>query len=145
MSADSITPALSRLLEELPERIAPERIDRIWVFPPRMVGEAESGLLVLSLLEAEGASEAARGADRREVVTVHYESRRGRKGGSVQLEIVSRGWAPAERVQGVIDGVLRRLREADEDPRSAAIEGDPERWNGFTSELQGRVLDPANG
>lgn len=142
MSDDATTPALLRVLESLPEQISPERIDRIWVFPPRMLGEAESGLLVLSLLES---AEGERVADRREVVTVHYEWRSGRKDGTTEMEIVSRGWAPAGRVQGVIDGVLRRLGEGDEDPRTAAIEGDLDRWNRFTAEFRAGVLDPANG
>lgn len=142
MSDDTTTPALLRVVESLPEQIHPERMDRIWVFPPRMLGEAESGLLVLSLLEA---GEGEQQADRREVVTVHYEWRAGGKEGTTELEIVSRGWAPAERVQGVIDGVLRRLGEGDEDPRTAAIEGDYERWNRFAADFRVGVLDPANG
>ena len=141
MSPDS-SPALTHILTDLPHRIAPERVDRVWVFPPRMLSETESGLLVFSLLEPE---EAQPGADRREVVTVHYEWRSGRKDGTTELEIVSRGWAPAERVQGVIDGVLRRLGEGDEDPRTAAIEGEIERWNRFVADYRVEVLDPANG
>ena len=46
MSTIAATPFLLALVAEMPERIPVARIDRIWVFPPRALGEVESGLLV---------------------------------------------------------------------------------------------------
>lgn len=135
-----MTPALAALMAELPEPFPLTRIDRVWVFPPRMLGEVESGLVVLSL-RSEGRPD----ADEREVVTVHYEVRPGKGGPDRLLEVVSRGWAPSERIPRMIDGVVRRLGEDNEEPRTATIEGDGEGWNRFVAEVSDDVVDLSNG
>jgi hypothetical protein len=134
------TPFLVRMVGEIPESIAMERIDRVWVFPPRSVGEVESGLVVLAL-RAEG----ERTGDQREVVTVQYELR-SEKGVAVPVrEVTGRGWAPADRVPAMIAGVVRRLGGEEEEPRTASIEGDAGRWNRFMEEVSDGMVDRASG
>lgn len=132
------TPALAALLAELPTILPLARVNRAWVFPPRTTGEVESGLVVLSLL-SEGDD------NQREVVTVQYEVRSGKGAPPPVREVTSRGWAPADRVPGMIAGVVRRLGGAEEEPRTASIEGDPERWNRFAGAVSEGMVDPTNG
>ena len=131
---------LGRLLVEMPSLVPIDRVDRAWVFPPRRHGDLETGLVVLSLLGDDGAGEAPR-----EVVTVRYEHRAAAgKNAEEARTRASHGWAPAERVPRVIDGVLRRLGEAGEDPEVVDVAGDAARWERFAGEAAG-LLDPANG
>lgn len=140
MSTRTITPALARLLAEMGELVPLARIDRVWVFTPRQVGEAESGLVVLSLR-----NEVQPEADAREVVTVHYEARSGKGAAAPVREVTKRGWAPSARVPGLISGVVRRLGDDEEEPRSESIEGDPEVWGRFVEDLSAAMVDPTNG
>lgn len=135
-----VSAPLARLLVELPSVVAMERVDRAWVFPPRRHGDLETGLVVLSLL-----GQAADAQAPREVVTVRYEYRggAGKKGEEVRSS-ASHGWAPAERVLRVIEGVLRRLGEEGEDPEVVEVGGDGAEWERFAARAAG-LLDPANG
>jgi hypothetical protein len=135
-----MTPELARLLGDLPEIVPVARIDRVWVFPPRSVGEVESGLVVLALM----AEDEPTGAQR-EVVTVQYEARPGKGTPSAVREVTGRGWAPAERVPSMIAGVVRRLGGDEEEPREVTVEGDEERWNRFRGEVSEGMVDPRNG
>jgi hypothetical protein len=118
---------LSALREQSPPLPA-ERIDRIWLFPPRQVGAAESSLAVLSLFaEADPAG-------RREILTLQCTAltERGRTRRTDQW--VEQGSAPADRVERVIRGVLHRLRTDSEIPRSEEIRGDPRRWKALLAD-----------
>jgi hypothetical protein len=132
MTSKLATPTLIRTMAELPELVPIGRLDRIWVFPPRVVGEVESGLLVLSL-RPEG--EEREEGERREVVTLQYELKSGKGAPPLSREITSRGWAPPERVPQLIAGVVRRLGSEEEEPVSEAIEGDPERFGHFVERI----------
>jgi hypothetical protein len=105
-----------------------QRIQRVWLFPPRPVGSAESSLAVLSLTDLDDP------AARRVVLTLHCTATvvRGRLQRTDRL--VEQGSVPAERVDGVIRGVLQRLRDDTEVPRSEEILGLAERWEAL---LQG--------
>lgn len=138
-----MTPNLLALLADLPGLVPLGRIDRAWVFPPRQVGEAESGLVVLSLLPDTDREPAD---DQREVVTVQYEVRSGKGAPPPTREVTGRGWAPAERVPAMIAGVVRRLGgDEEEEPKAGTIGGDPERWNRFLGEVSDGMVDPTNG
>lgn len=110
------------LLGSLTSELAVESIDSVWVFPPRRLGDAESTVVVLALYCDD--------ADRRRIVTARFISRRQRNGAlAVEREVAEHGIAPAERVERLIDGVLRRLGdEPGETPQAARIEGQPDRW-----------------
>lgn len=142
MTSKGITPSLARLLAEMPELLPVARFDHVWIFPPRVLGEVESGLVVLAL-RPEGEREGA--TDQREVVTVQYEIRSGKGAPPPVREVTGRGWAPSERVPLMIAGVVRRLGGEEEEPRTASIDGDPERWNRFVAEVSDDMVDRANG
>lgn len=140
MTLKAATPVLMRMLGEIPELVPMGRIDRVWVFPPRVTGEVESGLVVLALRpEDESAS------DQREVVTVEYEVRAGKSAPPPVREIVGRGWAPSALVPQLISGVVRRLGGDEEEPSSASVNGETERWVAFAERISTLVVDPANG
>ena len=138
MTARTTTPALVQLLRDIPQLVPLGRIDQLWVFPPRTVGEVESGLVVLALRPEEG-------AEPLEVVTVQYEVRAGKGAPPPGREVASRGWAPASRVPGMIAGVVRRLGGEEEEPLPVTIHGEEARWNRFVDEVSDGVVDPANG
>jgi hypothetical protein len=117
------TDPLRRVLERLPERVPPERIDCLWRFAPRDLNGRESGLLVLSLFdEAEPASPT------RELLTLRYEAEAARNEIRVTDTLTSQGRAPADRIPRLIEGVLARLEDEREDPAAEEIRGDPARW-----------------
>ncbi len=134
------TPALFETLKTVAEVTPLQRIDRVWVFPPRFVGEVESGLVVLALTEPDGA-----GGDQREVVTVQYEVRTGKSPPPPVREGKGRGWAPAALVPQLIAGVVRRLGGAEDEPVSESIAGDAARWEALIERLASAAVDPANG
>ena len=136
----SATPFLLQTITGIAESIPLARIDRVWVFAPRIVGEVESGLVVLALMGEEKVP-----SDQREVVTVQYELRSGKGAPPPVRELTPRGWAPADRVPAMIDGVVRRLGGAEQEPRSATIRGEVERWNRFVDEVSDGKVDLANG
>ena len=124
------SPSLALLLARLPDQVPLGRVERLWIFPPRLLGEVESGLLVLSLLPENGVD-----AGQREVVTVQYEARSGKAGPAVTPVLTGRGWAPSERVPQVIAGVVRRLGGGEEEPVSETIGGDLERYQRLLERL----------
>lgn len=115
--------ALFAALREHTRDIPVERIERIWLFPPRPVGGAESSLAVLSLTDE------ADPAARRVVLTLHCTATvvRGRLQRTDRL--VEQGSVPAERVDAVIRGVVQRLCDDTEAPRSEEILGLAQRWD----------------
>lgn len=143
MTPKLATASLNQTMAELPELVPVPRIAHIWVFPPRFVGEVETGLLVLSL-RPEGAG-AGEEDDRREVVTVRYEVRGGKGAPPLTREITGHGWAPSERVPQLIAGVVRRLGNEEEEPVTEEIEGDAERLARFAERLATGAVDRPNG
>ncbi len=120
-----LSPHLAAALAAAGARLPSERVDRVWLFPPRQTGEKETGLAVLAVFpEEDGGS-----ADRRGVWTLGYEAER-LKGGKTQRtdSLVEQAVAPAGRVERVIEGVLRRLGTDTEVPATFEVEGDPARW-----------------
>ncbi|HEX2093690.1 MAG TPA: hypothetical protein VHG28_14900 [Longimicrobiaceae bacterium] len=120
-----MSPHLAAALGAAAERIPPERIDLVWVFPARQAGDRETGLAVLAVYpERDGGS-----PDRRGVWTLRYEAVGG-KGGKIRRvdSLVEQAVVPAERVERVIEGVLRRLGTETEVPRMHGVEGERGRW-----------------
>ncbi len=130
-------PHLAAALAALAGRVDPARVDRLWLFPPRVTGEKESGLAVLSLFDEEEP------AARREVWTLSYEAETPRAGKPRRTdELVPQGTVPRERVAGIIDGVVRRSGGEGDPPEPHELDGDPERWRDLLSDL-GVPLDGA--
>ena len=123
MTGSGFTDPLRHVLEHLPERIPPERIDSLWRFAPRDLNGRESGLLVLSLFDQAEPTGPAR-----ELVTLQYEAEMARNEIRVTDLLTSQGRAPADRIPRLIKGVLSRLDDEREDPVTEEIGGDPDRW-----------------
>jgi hypothetical protein len=137
LTAKADAASLPALLDRLVSTVQPAQIDNLWVFPTRRVMDAESTVFVLALYEE---------ADRRRVVTAHFRATRNKRGEAlIESRLEEHGVTPANRVQRVIDGVLRRLSEdfATTPPASAEIHGSNERWNAAIEALSAvRPGDP---
>lgn len=125
-----LSPHLAAALAAAAGTVAPERIDRVWLFPARQTGDRETGLAVLaSWPEGEPAS------DRRGVWTLEYQVEQ-RGGGKSQRthSLTEQAVAPAGRVERVIEGVLRRLGTETDAPRMEEVGGSPARWAALLAE-----------
>jgi hypothetical protein len=131
--------SLRAVLRSLPSHLPTERIDRLWVFPPKELSGRESGLLVLSLFPT-----AEFPADHRQLLTLRYERERARSRAAPAITLAEQGWAPADRIPRVIRGVLARL-EADEDPAEHPVVGSADRWAELLREYGVPIVDLTNG
>jgi hypothetical protein len=125
-----LSPHLAAALAAAAGTVAPERVDRVWLFPARQTGEKETGLAVLaSWPDGEPASE------RRGVWTLEYQAEQ-RGGGKSQRtdSLTEQAVVPASRVERVIEGVLRRLGTDTETPRMEEVGGSPARWAALLAE-----------
>lgn len=130
------TPAeapLFALLTTIERDVTVERIDRIWIFPPRRLEAGETAVVVVSafqLLDPE----------RRSVFAAHYTAPA--DAAEPKLALQEFGTAPADRVGRVVEDVVNRLKdEAPAAPSATRIEGDLERWHSFRHELAEKHLD----
>lgn len=137
MSGRTLSEPLRQLLAELPGTFPPERVDHIWLFAPRERGGRELGLVVLSLMEGAGGE-----GEQRQVVTWRYEATREKGAVRRQDSLAEQGWAPAERIPRLIEGVVARAGDEAEDPIAEAIGGDAERWSAFLAGLGIAAVDP---
>ncbi len=138
-----MSPILRTALTALAMRLPPECIDRIWLFPPRQHGERETGLAVLALFPQDEDRE----GERRHLFTLRYQAERERNGLRQQEDLVELGSAPAERVERIVAGVLRRLRDAPELPEVEVLEiaGHAERWRRLLEGACDPQLDRGSG
>lgn len=115
-------------------------MDAVWLFPARQLGARESGLAVLSVY-ADG-DEARR---TRTIHTLHYvmEPPAPRARPVRTDELREQGTVPLDRVDRIIEGVLRRL-DVPETPDVRETAGDAARWEALLAELAGVPLDPGN-
>jgi hypothetical protein len=134
-----LSPHLAAALAEAGRRLPPERIDRVWLFAPRPLGERESGLAVLSVHPAGPAE-----AGRRQVFTLRYEAVTERGKTRRTDALAEQAVAPAERLERVIEGVLRRLGTDTEVPLLRVVEGDRGKWAELLAEGGAAVLDAPN-
>lgn len=115
-------------------------MDAVWLFPARQLGARESGLAVLSIFP-----EGDEGRRTRTIHTLHYvlepPAPRARPVRTDELE--EQGTVPLDRVDRIIEGVLRRL-DVPETPDVREVEGDAGRWSELLAELGGVPLDRGN-
>lgn len=131
-----VNPTLAAALGAIAQRLPPERVDAVWLFSARQLGARESGLAVVSTF-AEG-DEARR---TRTIHTLHYVSDPQPRGAPVRTdELVEQGTVPLERIDRIIEGVLRRL-DVPETPDVREVAGDANRWTGLLAELGGAQAD----
>jgi hypothetical protein len=128
--ADIRNPALGAALAALGGAVDPARVDQLWLFPPRQAGTRETGLAVLVLLAAEG------GEGRRDLWTLRYEAETGRGGRTTRSDLLEeQGSVPLERVERLVEGVLRRLDDAAGAPLLRDTGCDPAAWRALLQEL----------
>lgn len=130
--------ALHALLDRIVERVPRERIDVLWIFPPRLAGGIESTVMVIAGFDDD--------ADRRTVATAHFRVTRDRRGrASVDLQMQEHGSAPLGATQRVVDGVLRRLGDevGRETPRRTEIAGSAAAWWELYADIGGEVPEDA--
>jgi hypothetical protein len=132
MSHTELTSSQQELLRCLPERFRPERIDRLWLFPPHLAKDRESGFLVLSLLPAADAGD---GADYRTLVTVRYEAEQVKGELRWQDRVTEEGSAPPDKIDRVIAGVLIRSGADAAEPIAEVLAGNPGQWFAFLERL----------
>lgn len=120
------------LLQRVADQVSVDRIDHLWIFPPRRVAIGESIVVVVSTFDDN--------PDRRRVMTAHFTVARNRKGiAQVNVRFDDHASAPTAAVPRVVDGVLRRLgEEVGAEPREECIAGGVDRWNALVIDLGGR-------
>ncbi len=110
-------------------------VDQVWIFPPRTVGAKESGLAVLALF-----AEADARGPRRTLHTLRYEAESLKGGKTRRVDSrVEEGSVPADRLDRIVDGVVRRLGGGMETPEVRGVGGDPARWARMVAELAGQA------
>jgi hypothetical protein len=138
VSETRVSDALRKLLADLPVTIPVEQIDRIWLFEPREKDGRESGLVVVARFSG--------GRDQgRQVITIRYETRQEKTGVTRSDTITDEGTVPAERLNRLIDGVLRRIGDDAPDPITEKIEGSSEKWAGLLRTIEVPPVDPISG
>lgn len=129
--------ALPRALVHARARLAPERLDRLWIFPPVRRGRKERGLVAVSVF--------LEGDERRRLFTLTYAAERTGRGLTVDQAFHEEGDAPPELLPRVMEGVVRRAGEAYGEPREVEIAGDPLKFDALVVEFDPALLvaDPA--
>jgi hypothetical protein len=122
-------PNLAAALAAVVERIPVDQVDQVWVFPPHARGAKESGLAVLAVYAADAADA------RRTLYTVRYEAE-ALKAGLQRADLVQEeGTVPRDRLDRLVDGIVRRLGGGLETPEIREVSGDPEAWASLLAEL----------
>jgi hypothetical protein len=128
---DRSNPNLAAALTAAAASISPERIDQVWIFPPHARGTRESGLAVLAVF-AGHADDA-----RRTIYTVGYEALAIKTGIQRSDSILEEGTVPRDRLDRLVDGIVRRLGGGLETPEIREVTGDPDAWSFLLAELEG--------
>jgi hypothetical protein len=126
--------ALHEALVEVARRLGPATVDRLWIFPARIRGRKEWGLLAVSRLNGrgEGAED-----DVRHLFTVTYTARQTGQGIECETSVTEEGYAPRDRLPRVMAGVVRRSdEEFGDDPREVEVAGDPQAWQALIDEIE---------
>lgn len=128
---------LFALLRTVAGSIGVDRIDRVWLFPPRRLKAGETSVLVVAAYpELDD--------DRRRVYAAHYTAPADPEAPS-RLALDEFGTAPAERIGRVVEEVVERIKDdaPADPPRAVSIQGDHQRWNEMLHDLAERFLEEA--
>ena len=125
--------AIPRTLQMMARRLGESEIDRLWVFPPLIVGRKERGLVAASCFTEDGA---------RRLYAAPYSAERTGTSLSVENGITEEGQAPADRLPRVMQGVVRRSDIDLGEPRTVEIAGDPEKLSALLDEFDADLLEP---
>ena len=125
--------AIPRTLQMMERRLGESEIDRLWVFPPLIVGRKERGLVAASCFTEDGA---------RRLYTAAYSAERTGTSLSVENGIAEEGQAPPDRLPRVMQGVVRRSEIDLGEPRMIEIAGDPDKLRALLDEFDVGLLEP---
>ncbi|HSU15803.1 hypothetical protein [Longimicrobium sp.] len=137
---DTQNPHLGAALARVAPLFPAERVAQVWIFPPRRVGAKESGLAVL-VVTAEDPADA-----RRTIWTLRYEAEAGKGGKMARTDTLDeQGTVPPDRVNRIVDGVVRRLEGEGDAPDVRELDGDAEAWHALLVELgSNTAVDASN-
>jgi hypothetical protein len=136
---DPGNPHLGAALSAAAARIPPERVAQLWIFPPRQVAAKETGLAVLVVAAEDPAD------PRRTIWTLRYEAETGKGGKTTRTDALEeQGTVPPDRVDRIVDGVVRRLEAESDAPDVRALDGDAEAWRAVLEELGAPPVDGIN-
>jgi hypothetical protein len=121
--------AIGRAGRLLGERVAMDRLDRLWVFPPSRLGRVERGLLVASLLLPDD-------LERRLLVTLRYTAEETGKGVSFVPLLQEEGVAPPDRLPRIIAGVVRRSGMEGGDPTEVSVGGSGDVYSQWLARME---------
>lgn len=123
--------AIPATLRFLQERLGPDRLDRVWLFPPLRKGRRERGLVAVACFVP--------GEERRRLYTAPYGAER--RGGELTVEpqLLEEGMASVDRLNRVMDGVAARAELDLGDPREIDLGGDPDAFRDLLEELEKAV------
>jgi hypothetical protein len=125
--------AIPRTLQMMARCLGEREIDRLWVFPPLIVGRKERGLVAASCFAEGGA---------RRLYTAPYSAERTGTSLSVENGIAEEGQAPPDRLPRVMQGVVRRCEIDLGEPRMVEIAGDSENLKALLHEFDVELLEP---
>lgn len=125
--------AIPRTIQMMARRLGDGEIDRLWVFPPLIVGRKERGLVAASCFTEDGA---------RRLYTAPYAAERTGTSLSVENGIAEEGQAPPDRLARVMQGVVRRSEIDLGEPRVVKIAGDSEKLRALLDEFDADLLEP---
>jgi hypothetical protein len=125
--------AIPRTLQMMARRLGESEIDRLWVFPPLILGRKERGLVAASCFAENGS---------RRLYTAPYSAERTGAGLSVVNGITEEGQAPPDRLPRVMQGVVRRSEIDLGEPRMVEIAGDPTKLKALLDEFDAEWLEP---
>jgi hypothetical protein len=124
--------AIPRTLQMMARRLGESEIDRLWVFPPLILGRKERGLVAASCFAEDGS---------RRLYTAPYSAERTGAGLSVVNGITEEGRAPTDRLPRVMQGVARRSEIDLGEPRVVEIAGDPTKLKALLDEFDAELLE----
>ena len=125
--------AIPRTLQMMARRLGASEIDRLWVFPPLVVGRKERGLVAASCFTEDGA---------RRLYTALYSAERTGTSLLVENGIAEEGQTPPDRLPRVMRGVVRRSEIDLGEPRMVEIAGDPAKLKALLDEFDVELLEP---
>lgn len=130
--------ALPRVLRMVGERLEPETIDRLWVFPPLVRGRREWGLVAVSRRVDPPGEEPG---ERRRLYTAPYAAERTGKGLYLDMALEEQGDAPPDRLPRVMTGVVLRSGGDLGDPREIVIGGSVDGFGELMDEFDPALLE----
>ena len=121
---------LLALLVSLASRVSTHALDELWIFPPKSNSRSESALVVVSAFHDD--------ADRRRILTARYTAtRQPNNQFAVEESLVEHAVAPVDRIERIIEGVVRRLDDdlANLAPVPSRIRGETANWTALLDSI----------